>query len=127
MGAEMHAGRVVPDEKRLAFLLHLVDESEGVFGRLLVDRFHALFGERAGVLDLLPAFAVGPAMQHAARSEPLVECRILRIVRILGLLLGIEVIEVAEELVEAMHCGQKFVLIPQMVFAELARGVAERL
>ena len=100
---------------------------ERVLGHLVVDGLHALLGERAGVLDLLAALAVRPAVQHAARAEALLERRVLRIVRILRLFLGIEVIEVAEELVEAVHRRQKFVLVAQMVLAELAGGVAERL
>ena len=44
-----------------------------------------------------------------------------------GLVLGIEVIEVAEELVEAVHGGQEFVAIAKMVLAELTGRVALRL
>jgi len=40
-------------------------------------------------------------------------------------LLGIQVIKVAEELVKAMHCRQKFVLVTEMVLAELTGGIAE--
>ena len=46
-------------------------------------------------------------------------------VRTLGLFLGIKVIEVAEELVEAMHCRQKFVPVAKVVLAELACRIAE--
>ena len=52
---------------------------------------------------------------------------ILRIVLVLGLLLGVQVIEIAEELVEAVQRRQKLVLVAEMVLAELAGGVAERL
>ena len=45
----------------------------------------------------------------------------------LGLLLGVEVIEVAEELVEAVHRRQEFVAIAEMVLAELSGRVALRL
>src|SRR6266704_2146620 len=61
--------------------------------------FHALLCERAGILDGLAALAIGLALEHAARTELLSERGILRIVLVLGFLLGIEVIEVAEELV----------------------------
>ena len=88
---------------------------------------HALLGERAGVLDRLPALAVGDAVEHAARSELLLECRILGIVGQFRLFLGVQVIEVAEELVEAVHGRQVFIAIAEMVLAELAGGVAERL
>ena len=41
------------------------------------------------------------------------------------LFLGVQVVEVAEELIKAMHGGQKLVLVPQVVLAELAGGVAQ--
>ena len=59
--------------------------------------------------------------------ELLAELRILRIVRQLGFLLGVEVIEVAEELVEAVHRGQVLVAVAEVVLAELAGGIALRL
>ena len=49
------------------------------------------------------------------------------VVRILGLLLGVEVIEVAEELVEAVHGRQVLVQVAEVVLAELPGGVALRL
>ena len=42
----------------------------------------------------------------------------------LRLFLGVQVIQIAEELVEAMNGGQKLVLVSQVVLAELAGGVA---
>ncbi len=66
-------------------------------------------------------------MQHAAGPELLPELGILGIVRKLGLFLGVQVIEVAEELVEAVDGGEIFVPIAEVVLAELAGGVAERL
>jgi hypothetical protein len=59
-------------------------------------------------------------MQHAARSELLPELRVLRIVDVLRLLLGVEMVEVAEELVESVHGGQELVAVAEMVLAELA-------
>ena len=100
---------------------------ERVLGHLVVDGLHALLGERTGVLDLLPALAVGPAMQDAARPEQLLEPRVLRIVGVFGLLFGVQVVEVAEELVEAVQGRQELVLVAQMVLAELSRLVAQRL
>ena len=111
----------------LSGLVRLVDEAQRVLGHLVVDGLHALLRQRPGVLDLLPALAVGPAVQHAARAEALLERRVLRVVRILGLFLGVEVVEVAEELVEAVHRRQELVLVAEVVLAELAGGVAERL
>ena len=54
------------------------------------------------------------------------ELRILRVVRVLRLLLGVQVVEVAEELVEAVGGRQELVLVAEVVLAELAGGVAER-
>ena len=77
--------------------------------------------------DRLPALAVGDAVEHAARTELLLERRILGVVGQLRFFLGVQVIEVAEELVEAVHGRQVFVAVAEMVLAELAGGVAERL
>ena len=67
------------------------------------------------------------AMEHAARAELFLERGILGIVGELRLLLGVQVIEVAEELVEAVHGRQVLVAIAEVVLAELAGRVAERL
>ena len=45
----------------------------------------------------------------------------------LRLILGVQVIEVAEELVEAVNGRQEFVAVAEMVLAELAGRVALRL
>ena len=55
------------------------------------------------------------------------KARVLRVVGILRLFLGVEVIEVAEELVEAVHGRQVLVAVAEMVLAELPGRVAEGL
>ena len=80
--------------------------------------------ERAGVLDLLRSVRIRPAVQHAARTELLLELGILRVVRVLRLLLGVQMVEVAEELVEAVDGRQELVAVAEVVLAELAGGVA---
>src|SRR5690606_26750692 len=55
------------------------------------------------------------------------EFGIVRVIRVLRLFLGIQVIEVAEKLVEASHRRQVLVHVAEVVLAELASGVAERL
>jgi hypothetical protein len=45
----------------------------------------------------------------------------------LRLLFGVQVVEVAEELVEPVVGRQELVLVTEVVLAELAGGVAERL
>ena len=52
---------------------------------------------------------------------------IFRIVRQFRLFLGVEVIEIAVELVEAVHGRQELVAVAEMVLAELAGRIAERL
>jgi hypothetical protein len=79
------------------------------------------------VLDLLGAVWMRPAVDHAARAEVLLELRVLRVVLVLRLFLGVEVVEIAEELIEAVSGGQELVAIAEVVLAELSRGVALRL
>ena len=64
------------------------------------------------------------AVDHAARAVLLLELGILRIVVGLRLFFGVQVIEVAEELVEAVLGRQVLVLVAEVVLAELAGGVA---
>ena len=47
-----------------------------------------------------------------------------RVVFVLRLLLGVEVVKIAEELVEAVLRWQVLVAVPLVVLPELARGVA---
>ncbi|MCY1311686.1 hypothetical protein D9M70_620200 [compost metagenome] len=71
-------------------------------------------------------------MQHATglellreglRAAGVVPGEVL-VVPVLVLLLGVEVVEVAEELVEAVHGGQVGVVVAEVVLAELAGAVA---
>ena len=126
VGPEVHGRGVVPDKERFAILVRPVDEVERVPGHLLVDGLHAFDGQRAGVLDPLAPPAVGPGVEDAPRAEPLPEGRVNGIILVLGLFLGVEVVEVAEELVEAVRGGKELVLVAEVVLAELAGGVPER-
>src|SRR5215467_1761933 len=124
MRPDVHPRGVEPDEEGLARLRGLVHE-DGLRGEdLLVDGRHAGAGERAGVVDLLAALAVGPGVENAAGPVLLPKLRILGVVVALRLLLGVEVIEVAEELVEAVHGRQVLVAVAEVVLAELAGDVA---
>ena len=98
MGAEVHPRTVPPHEERLAGLVLPLDEIQRCGDGLVVDRLHALPRQRAGVLDA----PVGVGTDYAPRAETLAERRILRVVLVLRLLLGVQVVEVAEELVEAV-------------------------
>ena len=107
---------------------------------VVVDRLHAFLGQRASVMDRLladPAKARvdrrvvgvgGLALQYAARPEPLAKVRKIpwvRVIRQFRLFLGVQVIQIAVELVEAVHRGQEFVAVPEVVFAELRGRVSQ--
>ena len=55
-------------------------------------------GERTGVLDP----TIGERLDHAARAKAFFELRILRVIGMLGLFLCIQVIQIAEELIETV-------------------------
>ena len=124
MGAEVHPRAVPPAEEGFALLVHAGDEVFRGGDRFIVNCLHALLGERAGVLDGLAALAVGLGFQHAAGAEFFPELRVFRVVEIFRLLLCVEVVEVSQELVEPVHCGQMLVEVALVVFAKLAGGVA---
>ncbi|MNX93273.1 hypothetical protein D3C86_1254510 [compost metagenome] len=64
-------------------------------------------------------------MDHATRGVGLDEGRVvLGPVRALGFFFSVEVVQVAEELVETVVGRQVFILVAQVVLAELAGGVA---
>ena len=120
-----------------------LDVVDGGVGDVVVDGLHPLRGQRPGVLDGLLAdrsvlrvvgfgghLVGGLALQHSARVRQFVEhweLVLVRVVELLRLFLGVEVIEVAEELVEAVHGRQVLVHVAEVVLAELAGGVAQRL
>ena len=71
-----------------------------------------------------------PGVDDAAGRETLAEVRVVvggRVVRQLRFLLRVQVVEVAEELVEAVSRRQVLVQVAQMVLAEMSGRVAERL
>src|SRR5258707_5465311 len=103
MRPNVHSRRVEPAEERLAGLVLAVHEIKRSRQKFLVYCLHALNRERAGIFDL----AVGIGVNYSTRPEVLFELGIFRVVRILGLFLCVEMIEVAEELVEAVVGGKK--------------------
>src|SRR5262245_15949505 len=104
MRPQMHVGGVEPYEEGLAGVVLALDEILSGSHEVVVAGLHALAGEGPGVLDRVladatPARLLGLvvligrlAAQHAARPEPLLEFRILRIVLVLRVLLGVEVL-----------------------------------
>lgn len=133
----MHPRRVEPDEERLLVDPRLVDEGQGLVADLLVDGLHPVRVERAGVLDplladLAPARLDGgivrvgrEGMDHVARADDVQQ--LLRIVRMRRILHRVEMVQIAEELVEAVDRWQELVQVAQVILAELPRGVAVRL
>src|SRR5579863_9382138 len=123
-----------PDEERHSGMRLTLDKIDCGTGGLVVDRFHALYGQRSGVFDLLFANLAeariggrvvglgGGALQYTSRAEPCGKSGILGIIRILRILFGIQVVEIAEEFVEAMYRRQEFIPISKMVLAELTGG-----
>ena len=139
---EVHVCGVEPDKERRTRSMLAIDEVEPMLQHLVVDSLHALLRQRSGVLDPLPAdstparlvsrivFIGRPAVQHSARPESVPEVwEVLwrRIVRRLGILLGIQVVEIAEELVEAVGRREELIPVAEMVLPELAGRVSERL
>jgi hypothetical protein len=127
VGEDVHSRRVPPAEERLAGLMLALNEVECGGAELFVDGLHALPGQRTGILDRLSPVRLRPGAQNSSGSEPLLEFGILRVVGILGLLLGVEMVKVAEELIEAVHSRQEFVPVAKMVLAELAANITQGL
>ena len=134
----VHARGVEPDEPGLVCPGLLLDEPLGLLRDLGVEGLHALLGERTRVLAALLApraealvvglrahLVGGVAVEDAPGAELLLEPGdVIRIVGILRLLLGVEVVEVAEELVEAVDGRKELVAVTEVVLPELAGGVA---
>src|SRR4051794_14587446 len=70
----------------------------------------------------LPSLIKGEPAQPVSPSEPARPFHALPL-GMLGFILGVQVIEVAEELIEAVHGGQELVAVAEMVLAELRRGI----
>ena len=119
----MHPGAVPPQEKWLFRLVGTGHKVESFGGYLHIDRFHPLLGQRAGIFD----FPISATADHTTWTKFLFKGRIFRVVRMLGLLLGIQVIKVTEKLIKSMVGWQHFVAVTQMVFAELSGHITFRL
>jgi len=63
------------------------------------------------------------AMQHVARADFVQQ--VPRVVRVERVLHRVQVVEIAEELVEPMDRRQELILVAQVVLAELPRRVAQ--
>ena len=136
--SEMHGGRVVPEEERLVGFGLFLHPRQRALGDLFVHRLHALLRQRTRIFNRLLADApparvdgrivcVGRlAMEHAARPKHFLKLGVLRVVGQFRLFFGIEMVEIAEEFIEAVHRRQKLVAVAEVVLPELAGGVALR-
>src|SRR5690606_9193446 len=131
-----------PAEPGLPRAVLSTDPVLGGCDELVVTGLHPFTRQRPRVLDPLladlpPARLLGgvllvgcPTVEDAARPEALAklgELLGIRVVGIFGLLLGVQVVEVAEELVEPMAARQVLVAVTEVVLAKLTRRVAKRL
>ena len=78
-------------------------------------------GKRVGIVGI-----GGLAMQHAARTEHFFKFGILGVIRQFRFFFGIQMVEVAKKLIEAVYGRQKFVAVAEMVLAKLTRRVPLR-
>ena len=136
VGDNMHARGVEPDEERLAVFFGFVHEIDGEVTDLVIHGLHALGIKHAGILNLLladlaPARHLGrvvrigrPGMNHVARTDDVQQ--ILRVVRMRRVFHRVQVIQVAEEFIEAVDGGQELILVAKVVLAELTGRVALR-
>src|SRR6476619_5035702 len=139
MGPKVHVGGVEPAKEGFPSGVLALDEILGCGAELVVAGFHALLGERSVIIDLLPhnfsetridrrIVLIGRvAAQNPARSEPLAEVRKILFTRVVGqfrLFFRIEVIQIAEELIESVDRRQVLVAVTQMVLAELSGRIA---
>ena len=116
----MQSGGAVPKEKRLLVLRLAVEEIERFRHDLIVERLHSLRGQRAFVLRR----TIGSAGNNSTRVELLAELRISRAIGIFKVFIAVEMVEVAEVLVEAMPVRQVLFQIAKMILAKLSSGVA---
>ena len=98
----------------------MFDELDGPLGDVVVDGLHAFLVQRAGILDA----AVGEGVDNAPGAKTLAEGRVFGVIGMLRLVFGVQVIQIAVELVETMVGRQVLILVAQVIFAKLAGGVA---
>ena len=79
--------------------------------------------QRGSVVAIVDVGRLG--VYDIAWAKPLQELGALRVIGFIRLFHGVEVIEDAVELVEAVHRGKVFVTVTEMVLADLRRCVAQ--
>ena len=119
MRPDMHPCAVPPDKEGFVSLDCPLHEVQRFYSDLHIDRFHTFDRQRPGVFNS----SISKRVDYTTWTELLLEFRIFRIVGMFRLLLSIQMIEVTEELIEAVVGRQHVVAITQVVFAELAGRV----
>ena len=66
---------------------------------------------------------VGVGVDHTPGSESIAKLGVLRVVRMFRLVLGVQVIEIPIELIEAVARREELILVTKVVLAELSGGV----
>ena len=106
----------------LSAFLARVHEVERLGGDFLVDRLHPL-----AVSGPVSSMRPSAKLWMTPRGPNFfLNSGFFGVVRVLRLLLGVQVVQVAEELVEAVRRGQHLVAVAEVVLAELAGHVALR-
>src|SRR5262249_23627844 len=102
VGKDVHARGVEPAKERLFVFDRVADEFLRGCEKFFVNGWHAGDVQRTSVLDLLPSFTVRRGTDNTARAKFLFEGGILRIEISFRLLFSVQVIKIAEELIETV-------------------------
>ncbi len=113
----------MPDEKGRVRLYLSLHEFGRLGNDLVVESLHAFGIQNALVFRL----AIGGARYDAAHGPLFRERLGLRSVGVFGVLIRVEVVEIAEKLVETVTMRQMFLAVAKMVLAELGSGIAMHL
>ena len=120
MRPNVHTSRVPPQEERFVSLVSPIHEVQGPVGHIVIDGFHSFLGQWPGILDA----AIRIGMDNSPGSEFFLEFSTFRVVDVLRLFLGIQMVQVAIEFVKAVIGGKVLVAVSQVVFPELSGHVS---
>jgi hypothetical protein len=143
MRVDVHPRRVHPNEERLVRLFCAVDKIDDRVAddlveslHVVLDAWHRVRRQRAFIDDALLADLApsrlhsrivgggGVAVDQIARPDAILQFGRVGVPE--GVLHRIQMIKVAEELIEPVYGRQVFVQVAEMVLAELTRRVAHR-
>ena len=116
----MQASGTVPKEEWFLVFCFAVEEIERLSDDLIIERLHSLRGQRAFILR----WTVGGTRNHSARIKLLTKLGISRAIRVFQIFVAIQMVKIAEILVETVTVRQVFFKIAQVVLAILGGGIA---